>query len=127
MSFIADKSVYKSLGFCGVGDGANLATIDVKDGKVVRVRPTHLDEVWSKEQVNYWTLEARGSTFEPGMKTLLPPLALTYKNREYSKNRVPYPLIRVDFDPNGERNPQNRGKSKYRRISWDEALDICAA
>lgn len=127
MSFIADKSVYKSLGFCGVGDGANLATIDVKDGKVVRVRPTHLDEVWSKEQVNYWTLEARGSSFEPGMKTLLPPLALTYKNREYSKNRVPYPLIRVDFDPNGERNPQNRGKSKYRRISWDEALDICAA
>ena len=24
----------------------------------------------------------------------------------------------------GERNPENRGKSKYVRISWDEALDI---
>ena len=33
-------------------------------------------------------------------------------------------MKRVDFDPNGERNPQNRGKSGYVRISWDEALDL---
>ena len=33
-------------------------------------------------------------------------------------------MKRVDFDPNGERNPQNRGKSGYERISWDEALSI---
>ena len=36
-------------------------------------------------------------------------------------------MKRVDWDPNGERNPQNRGKSKYVRISWDEATDIIAA
>ena len=35
-------------------------------------------------------------------------------------------MKRVDFDPNGERNPQNRGVSGYERISWDEALDIVA-
>ena len=35
-----------------------------------------------------------------------------------------YPLKRVDWDPKGERNTQNRGKSGYERISWDEALDI---
>jgi len=33
-------------------------------------------------------------------------------------------MMRVDFDPNGERNPQNRGVSKYKRISWGQALDI---
>lgn len=33
-------------------------------------------------------------------------------------------MIREDFNPNGKRNVQNRGKSGYRRISWDEALDI---
>ena len=49
-----------------------------------------------------------------------------YKKRTYSPNRVKYPLKRVDWDPNGERNPQNRGKSKYVRISWDEATDIIA-
>ena len=36
-------------------------------------------------------------------------------------------MKRVDFDPNGERNPQNRGNSGYERISWDEALDIVAS
>jgi trimethylamine-N-oxide reductase (cytochrome c) len=33
-------------------------------------------------------------------------------------------MMRVDFDPNCERNPQNRGISKFKRISWDQALDI---
>jgi trimethylamine-N-oxide reductase (cytochrome c) len=36
-------------------------------------------------------------------------------------------MMRVDFDPNGNRNPQNRGISKYKRISWDQALDIIAS
>ena len=35
-------------------------------------------------------------------------------------------MKRVDFDPTGARNPQNRGKSGYVRIGWDEALDIVA-
>ena len=35
-------------------------------------------------------------------------------------------MKRVDFDPKGDRNPQNRGKSGYVRISWDEALDLVA-
>jgi trimethylamine-N-oxide reductase (cytochrome c) len=38
--------------------------------------------------------------------------------------RLTAPLKRVDFDPDGERNPQNRGISGYEEISWDEALDI---
>ena len=42
-------------------------------------------------------------------------------------NRILYPMKRVDWDPNGERNPQNRGKSEFERISWDEALDILAS
>jgi trimethylamine-N-oxide reductase (cytochrome c) len=35
-------------------------------------------------------------------------------------------LKRVDFDPDGKRNPQNRGISGYEPISWDEALNIIA-
>ena len=33
----------------------------------------------------------------------------------------------MDFDPKGNRNQQNRGKSGYERIGWDEALDLVAA
>ena len=44
----------------------------------------------------------------------------------YSNRRNMYPMKRVDFDPNGERNEEKRGESGYVRISWDEALDIVA-
>jgi trimethylamine-N-oxide reductase (cytochrome c) len=124
---IADKSVIKTIGFCGFGMTANASRVDVKDGKVVRIRPLHFDENYTKEDLNSWRLEKDGHVFEPGFKTLLPPFTLSYKMRTYSPNRVPYPLIRVDWDPNGERNPQTRGISKYRRISWDEATSIVAS
>ena len=42
----------------------------------------------------------------------------------YSDKRIKTPMKRVDFDPNGERNIQNRGISGYEPISWDEATDI---
>ncbi len=61
-----------------------------------------------------------------GRNPCLRPFSLAYKKRTYSPNRIKYPLKRVDWDPNGERNPQNRGKSKYKRISWDEATDLIA-
>jgi trimethylamine-N-oxide reductase (cytochrome c) len=125
-SEIADKSVIQCLGFSGFGTTSNPCRVDVKDGKVVRIRPLRYTENYTKEDLNYWTLEKDGHVFEPLMKTLSTPFSLSYKNRTYSKNRVPYPLIRVDWDPHGERNVKNRGKSKYRRISWDEATDIIA-
>ena len=36
-------------------------------------------------------------------------------------------MKRIDWDPNGERNPQNRGTSGYVRISWDEAAQLVAS
>ncbi len=96
--------------------------VECDDGKIVRIRPLHYD--WKYPDVEPWKMEARGKTFTPSMESLIPPFTLGYKNRVYSPNRVLYPLKRVDWDPNGERNTQNRGKSKYERISWDEALDI---
>ena len=42
------------------------------------------------------------------------------------KDRLLYPMKRVDWDPNGARNTHNRGISGYQRISWDEAFDIVA-
>ena len=79
------------------------------------------------KKFNPWKIERNGKTFEPSRKSLPGPFSLAYKKRVYSPNRIKYPLKRVDWDPNGERNPQNRGKSKYKRISWDEATDIIAS
>ncbi|NTU89195.1 MAG: molybdopterin-dependent oxidoreductase, partial [Actinobacteria bacterium] len=107
--------------------GALSANIDVKDGKIVRTRPMQIDEKYSAEYLRPWSIKARGGSFDSTFKTDIPPFAYVYKKRAYSKNRVPYPMKRVDWDPNGERHPENRGKSKFERISWDEATDIIAS
>jgi len=123
-----EKTIVKGLGFCGNEPlaGSNAAAVDVKDGKIIRIRPLHFDWQYKTEELNPWKIRARGKVFEPGLKTLLPPFSLAYKKRVYSSNRIKYPLQRVDWDPNAGRNPQNRGVSKYRRISWDQAADTIA-
>jgi trimethylamine-N-oxide reductase (cytochrome c) len=122
------KTVIKGLGFCSAGVGSCVCTIDVDEqqDKIVRIRPFRFDEKYSPEELHPWKLSAHGKELECGLKTYSSPLSLCYKNRVYSKNRIPYPMKREDWNPEGERNPQNRGKSRFIRISWDEALDIVA-
>ena len=122
-----DKTVLKALGLSGGIFGACPCCVDVKDGRIVRIRPLHWDEKYDPETFNAWKIEKNGKTFEPLMKSAPSPWSLAYKKRTYSPNRVKYPLKRVDWDPKGERNTQNRGKSKYVRISWDEAIDVVVA
>lgn len=122
----AEKTLIRDISFCGVPEnGSNASMVDVKNGKILRIRPMRYDWKYDPEKdMNPWKMEVRGKTFEPSMKTLLPPYSIAYKKRVHSPARLRYPLMRVDFDPDGERNPQNRGKSKYKRISWDYALDV---
>jgi trimethylamine-N-oxide reductase (cytochrome c) len=129
-----EKSVLKGLSFISSpssGD-ANTSVVDVKNGKIVRIRPLHFDWKYDRASFNAWKMEAHGQTLEPAFKSLMPPYALAYKERVYSPNRILYPMKRVDFDPSGApgstgpggRNAETRGSSKYVRVSWDEALDI---
>ena len=94
----------------------------VKDDKIVRTTPIDLEE----DDGPSWSITARGRRFSPARRATVSPHALSLKSLVYSDKRLLYPMKRVDFDPNGERNPQNRGISGYERISWDEALDIVA-
>ena len=100
--------------------------VDSNQNRITRIRPYAYDKAYTDVHCNPWKIEARGQTFTPPDRVTITPLGLGYKSRVYSPNRVKYPLKRVDWDPKGERNPQNRGKSKYVRISWDEAAQICA-
>ncbi len=74
-----------------------------------------------------WKIEARGRTFTPPRKTTYSVYTAGFKSMIYSDKRIMTPLKRVDFDPNGERNIQNRGISGYEPISWEEATDIVVA
>ena len=119
----AMQTTVKALGFLGVGGGAP-CQIDYRDGKVIRIRPMHYDSQYERKSLNPWKFEVRGKVLEPTFKSTPSPFSLAYKQRAYSPNRIRYPLKRVDWDPEGERNPQNRGVSKYVRISWEEAAKI---
>ncbi len=122
-----EKAIVKGLSLMGFGRDGNSSVIDTQSGKIIRIRPLHYDWQYDWTSLNPWKMEVRGKVLEPLTKTLLPPFALAYKKRVFSPNRILYPLKREDWHPNGERNPQNRGKSKYVRISWDEAVSLAAA
>ena len=96
--------------------------VHVKDGKIIRITPIDFDD----KDASPWTIEARGRSFTPPRKTTISPHTLAWKSMVYSPDRILYPMKRKDFDPKGERNHRNRGKSEYERISWDEALDMVA-
>ena len=61
--------------FIGVPWGGNACMVDVKDGKVIRIRPARFYDQYTKEEVKPWVMHARGKTFDPGDKTLPPPLS----------------------------------------------------
>lgn len=119
-----DKTVLKTISLIGFSGGGMPGMVDVKDGRIVRVRPFHYDWKYNRDQVHTWKIVRNGKTLKTEWKTAPAPFSLAYKKRTYSPNRIKYPLKRVDWDPNGARNPQNRGKSKFKRISWDEATTL---
>src|SRR5450756_1077916 len=108
--------------YCNMANGGPLF-VYVKDGKIIRTTPIDFDETDSQP----WTIHARGMNFTPPRKTTLAPHGQNSRSMIYSPDRLLHPMKRVDFDPKGERNVENRGKSGYVPISWDEALDIVAS
>ncbi|MFC1846328.1 molybdopterin-dependent oxidoreductase, partial [Chloroflexota bacterium] len=99
-------------------------SVYVKDGKIVRVRPIDIAE----NDLKPWTVvDASGKKYSPPNKVTIQPFALTERIKVNSEDRIKYPMKRVDFDPKGNRSTETRGKSRYERISWDEALETIAS
>ena len=127
MGIKVDKSVVRPIA-CG-GTGGDPVVVDSADGKLVRIRPLRWDMNYTEEELagTLWEFESRGKTLKCPIKAMPPYYSFAYKKKTYSKDRVKYPLKRVDWEPGGDPekiNAHNRGKSGYKRISWDEAIDI---
>ncbi len=54
------------------------------------------------------------------------PMALNWDRRVYAPDRILYPMVRADWAPGGGGDRTTRGQPRYRRVSWDEALDLVA-
>ncbi|MEM4001620.1 MAG: molybdopterin-dependent oxidoreductase [Saccharolobus sp.] len=109
---------------------ASTCAVDVKNGRILRIRPLHLDWKYDPKEFNWdlWKVKAaNGKEFQPPLKTLPAYYAIAFKQRVYSPARILYPLKRVDFDPEAppdKRNQEKRGESGFVRITWDEAFNI---
>ena len=97
-------------------------SVHVKNGRIIRLTPVDFND----SDAQSWSIDARGQRFSPRRQATIAPHAQAMKSTVYSQDRILHPMKRVDFDPDGERNPHNRGISGYVQISWDEALDIVA-
>ena len=110
--------------------GPVFVDVDVDENKIVRIYPMDLTD----DDPKSWEIEARGKKYSPPRKTTYAVYTAGFKAMVHSKRRVLYPLKRIGFDVNGDRNIENRGKWEggdpnypgYERISWDEALDTVA-
>jgi trimethylamine-N-oxide reductase (cytochrome c) len=94
-----------SMRYCNMANGGPLF-VTVKDGKIIRTTPIEFDD----SDPQPWTIEAHGMKLTPPRKTTLAPHGQICRSTIYSPDRLLYPMKRVDFDPKGKRNPENRGK-----------------
>ena len=107
------KTCIKGTGLSSFGDNSNMAAVDVKDGKLLRIRPFHYDWKYKPEEWQPWEMEAHGKTFTPPLKSMVPPHGLAYKKRVFSPNRILYPLneqVRQDIVGRGYRPGSERAK-----------------
>ncbi|MGC9116856.1 MAG: molybdopterin-dependent oxidoreductase, partial [Conexivisphaera sp.] len=102
-------------------DHGGVVVATVRDGRIVRVRPLYLRD----DDAPSWKIRIGDRVFTPPRRSNVTQFTLSIRRRVYASNRVLYPMLREDFDPDKkDRKTENRGKSKYVRISWKEAIDI---
>lgn len=104
------------------------SAVDVKKGRIVRMRPVPYGKDYP--ELKPWTITARGKTLTFPLKSPVGSYAIAMRKRTTSPNRILYPLKRVDWEPGGDPakiNAETRGKSKFVRISWDEATTLIAS
>ncbi len=108
------KAIVKGLGFCASAIGANVCSVDIDEdqGKILRIRPFRFDDEYDAATISTHGRSRRGGIRSSrASRCSAAPCRLGYKKRVYSKNRIPYPLKRVDWDPNGERNPATAARA----------------
>ena len=68
-----DRTVVRALALGGLLGGCDPACVDVKDGKIVRVRPMHFDWKYKRTTFNSWKFERNGQVLESNFKGMPSP------------------------------------------------------
>ena len=57
-----EKTLIKGIGFCSIDSDGHTSEIDVKDGRIIRIRPLHYDKKYKPDEFKPWKIEVRGKT-----------------------------------------------------------------
>ena len=71
-----ETTFVRTLSLMGIMGGGAEGMVDVKNGRIVRVRPLHYDWKYTKEELNPWKFEKNGKTLEPLMKSSTSPFSV---------------------------------------------------
>jgi len=52
-----ERTLIRDISFCGVANGANACMVDVKDDKIVRIRPMHYDWKYRRDELQTWVMK----------------------------------------------------------------------
>ena len=58
-----EETFVRSIGFLGIPGGGVAGAVDVKNGKIVRIRPLHYEWKYNWEKMNPWKVSRNGKTF----------------------------------------------------------------
>ena len=58
-----EKAFIKDTSWCGVSFGSNTSVVDVKNGKIIRIRPLRYDWKYKPEEFNPWKIVAFGTGY----------------------------------------------------------------
>ena len=59
-----DKTVIKTLAQCSFAQDGEMSAVDVKDGKILRIRPHHHKERYSREEIGPWSVNKDGNVYD---------------------------------------------------------------
>ena len=80
---MSDKEAYTTTvqSIASGGTGGEPTAVDSRDGKIVRIRPLHIDEKYTPEELeaSMWELDVDGKKFRPEFKAAPNYMALAYK------------------------------------------------
>ncbi|MEM2455240.1 MAG: molybdopterin-dependent oxidoreductase [Candidatus Bathyarchaeia archaeon] len=102
--------------------GGCVLKLRIKNGKIICVEP---DDCYNKNIAREDEVLKDIDFVKQRLQQRPCEVAYAWPEIIYHPQRILYPLKRVDWSHENP-SPQNRGKSGFIRISWDEAINIIA-
>ena len=75
----SQETFIKALGLGAFAVASCPSAVDVKNGKIVRIRPLHYDSKYTEEEIAPWEIKRNGKTFKPLLKSQPAPYMLVIR------------------------------------------------